>query len=343
MARALPGLLLAFLALAAPSLARADAVADFYRGKKVNFYVGSTPGGSYDFYARAIAKHLPRYLPGNPAIVVQNMPGASSLIAGNYIGNVAARDGTAVGAINSAAPFQTLFGVEAAKFDAPGANWLPSPSGFSAVLVVAAHAPAKTFADLREHQVLMATLSPGSTPGFYAAVFNDLFKLKLKAITGHPGMPEAYLAMQRGEIDGFPSTPWLSLLRNYSDLMEQKKIRLLLQYGPSRVAELPDVPFAADLTTSEEDRQLLDLAMAPLVLGFPYLMPPGVPKERVEAMRKAMMETMKDEAFLADAAKQTLDIAPVSGEDAQRIVQAAYASPPAVISRVQRIYGSLTK
>ena len=116
-----------------------------------------------------------------------------------------------------------------------------------------------------------------------------------------------------------------------------------MQYGPSRVAELPDVPFAADLTTSEEDRQLLDLAMAPLVLGFPYLMPPGVPKERVEAMRKAMMETMKDEAFLADAAKQTLDIAPVSGEDAQRIVQAAYASPPAVISRVQRIYGSLTK
>ena len=343
MARASTGLACALLALLAPAVSRADPAADFYRGKRVNFYIGSTVGGSYDFYARLIARHLPRHLPGNPAIVARNMPGASSLIAANFIGNVAARDGTAVGVINSAAPFQQLFGVEAARFDAPGANWLPSPSGFSALLVVASHAPAKTFADLRDHEVLMATLSPGSTPGFYAAVFNDLFKLKLKAITGHPGMPEAYLAMQRGEIDGFPSTPWLSLLRNYADLMEQKKLRLLLQYGPARIAELPDVPFAADLTTNEEDRRLLDLAMAPLVLGFPYLMPPGVPQERVAAMRKAMMDTMKDEAFLADAAKQTLDIAPVTGEESQRIVQAAYASPPAVIARVQRIYGSQAK
>jgi len=334
-------LALALLFSSAP--ARADAIADFYRNKTVAFVVGSTAGGSYDLYARTIVAHISRYLPGAPNVIVQTMPGASSLIAAKYVANVAPKDGTVVGVLNSAAPFQELFGVDAARFGAPSVSWLPSPAGLQALLVVMARTKVKTLADLRDHEVLMATLAPGSTPSFYTSLFNDVFKLKMRAITGHPGMPEAYVAMQVGEVDGFASTPWLSIQRNYAELLARGKIRLLLQFGPSRIAELPDVPFAEDLATTDDDRRLIEVGTAPLVLGFPYFLAAGVAPERVEALRNAMTNVMQDSAFLADAKRQKLDISPMHAAQAQKIVNDAYDAPSNIIERIRRIYGSQSK
>ncbi len=334
----------AFVLAASPcSVVRAEPVSDFYQGKSITMIVGSPAGTAYDLYARTISRHLPRHIPGAPTQVLQNMPGAGSLVAANYIANVAPRDGTVIGAINSAVPFQQLFGVTAVRFDAKNVNWLPSPAGFSAVIVVSRDAPAQTFAELRQKEVLIATLSPGATPSFYTAVFNDLFGTKLKPITGHPSMPAALLAMQRGEVHGFPSTPWPSLIRSYGDLYRSGKITILLQYGPERIPELKDTPFAADLVHNADDRKLLEISMAPLVLGYPYMMAEGVDPERVAAIRRAMSAVMKDQAFLEDARKQTLDITPVSGEDAQKIIQAAYEAPMAVVQRIRRIYENQSK
>ena len=323
--------------------ANADPVTDFYSGKTVTIIIGSPPGGAYDLYARAIAHFLPNYMPGKPTVIVQNMPGAGSLIAANYVSNVAPRDGTFMGALNSTVPYQRLFGIPSVKFDPVHSNWLPSPSGFTALLLVSRHASVQSLADLQERPARIATLSPGATPSFFAAIFNDVFKTKIVPITGHPSMPEALIAMQRGEVDGFPSTPWSSLQRNYAHLLSNKEITVLLQYGQSRIPELSDVPFAQDIAPTAEDKELLDVAVSPTIVGFPYLMGPDVPTERVSAVRKALMDVFADQGFKSEAARMTLDVAPVTGDEAQRIVRAAYHASPTVTERIRKIYDSQLK
>ena len=323
--------------------AKADPVADFYAGKTVTIIIGSPPGGAYDLYARAIAHFLPAHLPGKPAVIIQNMPGAGSLIAANYVSNVAPRDGTIIGALNSTMPYQKLFGIPSVKFDPVNSNWLPSPSGFTALLLVSRQASVQSMADLQQRPARIATLSPGATPSFFAAIFNDVFKTKIIPITGHPSMPEALIAMQRGEVDGFPSTPWSSLQRNYAHLLAGKEITILMQYGQSRIPELGDVPFAQDIAPTPEDRELLDVAVSPTIVGFPYIMGPDIPADRVKAVRKALLDVFADPGFKAEAARMTLDVAPVTGDEAQRIVRAAYSASPSVTERIRRIYDSQVK
>jgi len=341
--RVLVALLVSVAVVMGPPDSRADPVSDFYTGKTVTFVVGSPPGGAYDLYARAIAHYFPAHMPGKPSVVIQNMPGAGSLIAANYTSNVAPRDGTVVAALNSTVPYQKLFGITSVKFDPVAANWMPSPSGFTALLLVSKNAPVKSFAELREKPARIATLSPGATPSFFAAIFNDVFQTKITPITGHPSMPDALIAMQRGEVDGFPSTPWTSLQRNYAHLLAAGEINILLQYGQARLPELKDVPFAQDIATTEEDRQLLDVTMAPTILGFPYMMGPDVPPERIRAVRDAMMGVFNDQGFRDEAARMKLDVAPVSGDDAQRIVRNAYSASAALNARIRRIYDSQVK
>jgi len=330
------------VAIGSPA-SQASPVSDFYTGKAVTFVVGSPAGGAYDLYARAIARYFPIYMPGKPSVVIQNMPGAGSLIAANYTSNVAPRDGTVIAALNSTVPYQKLFGLTSVKFDPVAANWLPSPSGFTALLIVSNKAPVKSFAELQEKPARIATLSPGATPSFFAAIFNDVFRTKIVPITGHPSMPDALIAMQRGEVDGFPSTPWTSLQRNYAHLLSAGDINILLQYGQARLPELKDVPFAQDIAPTEEDKRLLAVAMAPTIVGFPYMMGPDVPAERIHAIRDAMMRVFADPDFREEAARMKLDVAPVSGEDAQRIVRDAYSASPELTARIRRIYDSQIK
>ena len=340
---AVGGLLLcAVFAVSFPAAA-ADAVADFYRDRTVTIYVGFPPGGQYDIYARLLAKHLRARLPGNPNVIVQNMTGAASLTAANHVINVAPQDGTAIAATSAALPFQPLLDVKSAKFDAVRTNWLPVPTSEINLVSVWHTVPLNAFLDARNRETVLGTSGITSAPAFYARIFNDVFKTKFKMVHGYSGSSEVFLAIERGEVEGHASAPLSTIKGTYGAWLKDKKIKLLLQYGTKPSPELPDVPFARDLAQSEDDKLLLDMAMAPTFLGRPYLMGPGVPAERLSAMRKAIMDTWTDPAVAAEAKRADLDINPLDGEAVQAIVDRTYKAPQPLIDRLRTLYSGEQK
>ena len=329
--------LIAAVCLAATPL-RADAISDFYRGKTFTIFIGYPPGGSYDLNARAIARTLGSKIPGNPTVIVQNMPGAASLSAANHVGNIAAQDGLAMAAVGAALPFAPMLDPNGARFDATKLAWMPSPASFVALMLVWHTSPVKTFEDLKTHEVLMSALTPGATPSFYAAIVNDVLKTKIKLVHGYDSMTSAMLAMQRGEAMGYPTAPVDSIKRSYADLVAENKIRFILQIGGAPHRDYKDVPFILDQARTPDERQIIDVALGSLKIGYPYFMGPGVPRDRVEAVRRAMMETYADPAFLAEAAKLMLEVDPVPGDAVQKIVADAYAAPASVIAKLRALY-----
>ena len=332
--------LLIVLSSAVAAAARADDTAAFYSGKDVKLVVSSSPGGGYDTYARLISRHIGPFIPGKPSIVVQNMPGAGGIKAGNFLYNVAARDGTVIGGLQNGVAFEPLFRRKEARFDPLKFNWLGSPNSEVGLLLVWDSVPVKTLADATRRVTVVGSSGAASTPAFYARILNDVFGTRLKLISGYPGQTEAFLAMERGELEGYPSTFWSSLKATRPDWIADKKVRLLVQYGLKAHPELPDVPVARDLATSADDKALLDLAMAPLVLGRPYLAPPEVPKARVGALRDALRASFLDKGFLAEAKKLRLEVdpSPQTGDDMAALLKATYAAPKPVVERLIKIY-----
>jgi tripartite-type tricarboxylate transporter receptor subunit TctC len=329
---------LAFLALVPFAGAKAQSPADFYKGKTVTMIVGTTPGATYDIWARLVARHLPRYIPGAPNVIVQNMPGAGSTLATNYIYNAAPQDGTVMGLMNSTNPFEPLLGVEQTKFDARKINWLGSPGQDTAVVMIWHTSPVNSLEDAKKKEVRFAATSLNGTAAFYVRIFNSVFGTKFKLVFGYPGLSEAMLAMERGEVEGHPSPYWSYLKNAKPDWIQNKSVKFILQYGASRNPELPDVPFAHDLVTNADDRALLDAAVAPLTMGYPFFMGPGAPRDRVTAIRTAFAETFADPAFLKDAAGQNLEIEPISGEAAEKSLLETYDMPAPVLERLKRLY-----
>ena len=332
--------MIAGLALAAMSVAgaRADAISDFYEGKTFTIVIGYPPGGAYDLYARTIARHLGKHVPGRPSVTIQNLPGAASLAATNHVAVIGQQDGLAMAAVGAALPFTPMLDPQAARFEATKLNWMPSPASFVALMTVWHTAPAKTFEELKTNEVLMGTLNPGAAPSFHAAIVNDVLKTKIKLVYGYDSMSAAMLAMQRGEAQGYPTAPIDSIKRAYANLVTEGKVRFVLQLGGKPSPEFPDVPFVLDQAKTPDDRLLLDIAMGSLKIGYPYLMGPNAPRERVQAIRDAMMKTFADPEFRADAARQTLDVNPVSGAEVQGIVAAAYGAPQPLVERLRAIY-----
>jgi tripartite-type tricarboxylate transporter receptor subunit TctC len=318
--------------------ASAEPVADFYKGKTVSLIVSSSPGGGYDTLARTIAKHLGKHVPGNPGIVVRNMPGAGGIVATNHLFNIAAKDGTVIGGVQNNTPFEPLIGTKEAKYDATKFNWLGSPSIEVGILVLWNAVPVDTLEQARTREITVGASGANSTPSFYARLLNETLGTKLKIISGYPGQTEAFLAMERGEIDGYPSVFYSSLMSTKPTWIKEKKIKLIVQYGPERQPEIAAVPFAPDLVTSPEDKLLMEAAFAPLALGRPYLMPPGAPADRVEAMRAALAATFKDAEFRAEAETIGLDINnPRTGPQTQEVVERAYKTPAHIVERLQRL------
>jgi len=313
---------------------------EFYQGKTVKLVVSSSPGGGYDTYARVIARHLGNVIPGEPDVMVQNMPGASGIKAGNYLFQIAEQDGTVIGALQNSVPFEPLLGVKAAQFDPLGFNWLGSPNSEVGLLLVWHTTSVDTFADAVKHPIIVGSSGAASTPSFYARILNSVFDTQLKLINGYPGQTEAFLAMEKGELEGYPSTFWGSLKATKPDWIRDKQVKILVQYGQQPHPELPDVPVARDLAKTADDKQLLDVAMAPLVIGRPYVAPPHVPAYRVAALRAALMGTFQDENFLQEAARLRLEVdaTPQTGEDIQAVLMRTYAAPRAVLDRLIAIY-----
>jgi tripartite-type tricarboxylate transporter receptor subunit TctC len=333
---ALPGLALLGLW---PAPARADGVADFYRGKELRLIIGASVGGGYDIYARAIASHLGRHIPGNPSIVPQDMPAGGGLAAANHIYNVASRDGTVIGAIQNTVPFEPFFNNRQAQFDATRLAWLGTPTSETAMYLVWHASKIATLQDARSREMIAGGAGAASTPVFYGRIFNQILGLKARFVNGYPGQNEILLAMESGEVEAMTSPFWSSIRTARPDWIPQHLVRILFQYGQKPHPDLAGVPFGLDLLDREADKVLLRAASAPLGLGRPFAAPPGVPAERLAALRAAMMATFADPAFQADCVAQRLDCSdPKGGEEIASLIAQAYATPPEIRTRLIDIY-----
>jgi len=323
-----------------PGSVRAQSGNDFYKGKSITLVIGSAPGGGYDAMGRAVARHIGKHIPGNPTLVVQNMAGAGGIIPSNHLFKIAAKDGTVMGTVNNTTPFEPLIGTKEATYDPTQFNWLGTPSVEVGLVAVWHESSIRSLDDLRSKDSAMGSSGANSTPSFYARLLNELIGAKMKIVVGYPGQNDAFLAMERRELDGYPSTFYSALTSTRPEWLRDKKVRIIVQYGPQKQPELGDTPFLPDLLTKAEDKSLAQVAFAGLALGRPFLMPPGVPADRVAIMRKALMDVFADRDFIAEAEKLQLSVSSVrTGEQLQKEISDAYKSPPELVARLRRLAG----
>ena len=306
-----------------------------WKGKQIIMILGSAPGGGYDTFARTVAPHLGRHLPGQPTIVIQNMPGAGSLLATNHLYNVAPRDGSVIGGLNPQLATEPLVRPERAKYDPRKLSWIGSALRETHVALAWHTSPVKTFDDLFKTELIVAG-SGGATDTF-PNFLNSLLNTKFKVIAGYKGTREGMLAMERGEATGNGGTTWASLKATQAQWLQEGKIRVILQYGLSKHPELPNVPWIYDYAKTDDDKAAMNLVFARQEFGRPYAGPPELPPAILALYRKAFDETMQDQAFLADAEKRRLDLDPITGDAIQKLVDELYKASPAVVDRVKDI------
>ncbi|MDB5595180.1 MAG: tripartite tricarboxylate transporter family receptor [Hyphomicrobiales bacterium] len=319
------------LALCAGPAQAADT--DFYKGNTVNLYVGYSPGGGYDVYARLLARFMGKHIPGSPTVVVQNMPGAGSLRAANWLYNVAPKDGTAFAIVARGAAFDPLFGLPGTQFDATKFNWLGSANDEVSVCVSWNPTQVKTYEDLLTKELVVGGTGGSADTDQFPRVMNGVLGTKMKMVVGYPGGNDVNLAMERGEVQGRCGWSWSSVKSTQPDWLKNKKINVLIQLSMNKHEDLPDVPAVIEKATTDEQRQILKLVFARQIMGRPFMAPPGVPPERVAILRKAFMETMKDTDFLAEAEKAKLEVTPVSGEEIQKLVSDSYKVAPEIAKK----------
>jgi len=327
------GLATVALALTTPSAAQAQSVAEFYKGKTVELLIGYSGGGGYDVYARLLARHMGKHIPGNPTVVPRNMPGAGSLVLANWLYNVAPKDGTAFGIIGSGTGFDPLLGIEAAKFDPTRFLWVGSMNNETSVCVSWHTSGITRFEDVLDREMVVGGTGPSADTDQFPRVTNAVLGTKFKLVSGYPGGNDINLAMERGEVHGRCGWSWSSVISTRMDWFRQKRVHVLFQMALNKHADLPDVPLVVDLAKTDEQRQILRLIFARQALGRPFLAPPGMPQERADALRKAFVDTMKDQALLAEAAKIKLEITPLAGAAVQGIVADAAKTNPSILKK----------
>ena len=326
------------LAMWAGSASAQDAVADFYRGRTVTIFVGLPPGGSFDLYARLVGAHLGRHIPGQPTVVVQNMPGAGSLLQAAHIFNVAPQDGTAIGAPSSNVPLQPLLNASGVKYDSLKFQWLPTPADSPHALFVWSTSPIRSVADMRTRETPIGALAPGSTPTVAVGLYNEVFKTLMRPVLGYTGLPAVMMAIERGEVEGYATVPLDTLRHTYKHQMEAGQMRVLAQSGEMRSPALPNVPTGRELIAGADDLALYDLGTSSTKMTFPYMVGPGVPAERVAALRKAFMDMFDDPQFRADAEHRDMAIKPVPADEVTRLVTQAFATRSDIVARLRAIY-----
>ncbi len=337
-ARCVPIALAALFAIAAAGAAEA---ADFYKGKQLQFVIGAAAGGGYDLPGRAISRHLDRHIPGQPAIVVKNMSGASGLKMTNYLYNVARRDGSIIGMPTNNIPFEPLVRLisrdgKNIHFDTMKLQWIGSPTRETYVAFVWHTVPVKSVADLKARKTLMGSTSPAGTNSVLPTLINEFLGTRMQVITGYGSQSNIFVALERGEVHG-NVTGLTNLTVNKADWLAAKKARIILQFGLKKDRQLPDVPFALDLVQKPEDKAALRFLVSKFEIARPLVAPPEVPADRMKILRAAFDNTMKDKAFLADTGKLGLDINPVSSDEMNALIAEVYKTPKAVIERVRKV------
>jgi len=339
-----PGIPRAFIAAAgvlaciAGSAPAQDSVEQFFRGKTVNLYVGSSAGGGYDTYARLLARHIGNHIPGNPTVVVQNMPGAGSNKAAGYIYAVAPKDGTAIGAIFPGAILQPLIGDAAVQHEPSKFNYLGSANSDVYLCFVRSDAPAKTFKDVFTHEVILGASNEGGTTRDLPAMLNNVLGAKFRIVTGYAGSKEITLAVERNEVHGACGLGWTGLPTLYPHWFERKLITILVQQTTKGHPDLDrmGVPLAVDFAKTGEDRQVMELIYSQGLFGRPYVLPPGVPPDRVAALRRAFSAALKDKALLGEVERMKLDLEPIAGDELQSMVAKLYALPTRIVERAKQ-------
>ena len=312
--------------------ARAQSAEEFYKGKTINVVIGFSVGGGYDLYARHLARHIGKHIPGNPTVVPQNMPGAGSLKAANYIFTAAPKDGTTIGTFARTTGINPLLD-SGATFDSRQFGWLGSVTDDVSLCVSWNATPIKTWQDFISKPSTMGGQGPSSEPDMFARLFKNVFGAPIKLVAGYPGTNEIALAMERGEVDGLCGISWSTVKSRHAQWLKEKKIDLLVQASFKKVPELNDVPLAMDETKDKEKLQILKLILAAQQMARPFAAPPGIPPERKAILVKAFDETMKDPEYLADAKKLDLDVNPVSGKELDELLAELYATPKDVVKR----------
>lgn len=328
---------LACAALAVPfghlAVARADPIADFYHGRVISLILSAGPGGGYSQYALAFAPFLAAHIPGHPDIVIQNMPGGGGLRAMLYLSSVAPKDGTTLGLVHSSVPFAPLYGVKAAHFDPRTMHWIGSVNASTGICVAWHASGIATWQDLLNKPFTVGSTGAGSQMETMPLMLDKLFGTKIKVIGGYVGGNDIYLAMERGEVQGRCGGLISSIESTRPGWFSQKKINVPIQIAAARNPKFADVPAITEFAKDESTRKVVRLILAPLQMDRPILAPPGVPAARVAALRAAFDAAMHDPGFLAQAAKQRLETADVSGADVAKVVSEAYAMPADVIKR----------
>jgi tripartite-type tricarboxylate transporter receptor subunit TctC len=315
-------------------VAFADPVEDFYRGKNLRMLIGAGIGGGNDTYARFLARHMSRHIPGNPTIVPQNIPGGAGTQAAASLYNVAPRDGSAIAAVNRATGFDPLFTGRDYKFDPRQFIWLGSLNKETNLIVAWHTAAVKTVADIFTTEMVLGAASAGADSAVYPRLINALLGGKFRVVTGYDG-EQASLATEKGEVDGRASMPWTTLKTLHPDWVRDKKVNIIVQMALERDPELPNVPNILDFVKDPEDRELFEALFSRQEMGRPFVAPPEVPADRVMALRRAIPETIGDPAFRAEAQKTGMDIQYVDGEQIERLIHRAYALSPRVLQRIR--------
>ncbi len=324
---------------AVPSAAQAQSADQFYKGKTINLYIGFAPGGSYDSLARLTARYMGKHIPGNPNIVPQNMPGAGGFKAANYMYSVAPKDGLSLAALSQTTPLEEALKNPGVQYKSNEFAWIGRFTSNIEVQVIWHTAKAKNIKDVISNETSVASTGPGSPSDGYPRLLNGLLGTKFKIIAGYPGSTDGLLAMERGEVDG-ALTSWNTMKTARAHWLAEKKATMFVQYVLERSPDIPDVPAVVELARNPEERQVLATYASGGDIGRAYNTTPGVPADRVAALRKAFDATMKDKDLLADVERMKLDFFPMDGEKLQKLVADTVNVPPQVISRMQELLGA---
>lgn len=321
--------------LIAGTAARADDVESFYRSHTLTLGSPNSPGGGYDVYLRALARHLAKYIPGNPNIIVQNVPAAGGMALANQLYNTAPKDGSYFGMVRGTAIQEEVYKSPQVQFRGRGFAWIGNMNSDRDACIVAAGSGVHSVGDLYTHEIIAGASGAGAQSYSFPVVYQKLLGMKIKVISGYPGTPERLLALERGEITGACGISLSLLGAQFSRLIDEGKIRLIAQGALTKDPRYPDLPNILDQAKTPELQQALEFLYLPLALGRSLAAPPEVPANRLEVLRSAALKTMHDPDFLADAKRLEIDVEPMNAADTRAMVKRLFATPPAIVARIE--------
>lgn len=333
--RIVPAIAVATLAVL-PGGAFAQSAEQFYRGKNVTIAIGFSPGGTYDLFGRLVARHMGKHIPGSPTVIAQNMPGAGSFVAANWLFNVAPKDGTAMAIVSQTIAMEEALKNPGVRYKSAQFNWIGRATSNIEVQVFWHTSKGTTIDGAKTAEVPVASTGPGSPSEAYPKLFNALIGTKYKVIRGYTGSTAGLLAMERGEVDG-ALTSWNTMKTTRQALLDDKKMFIAVQYATKRAPDLPNVPAVVELGQNEADKQLLTFAAASGDIGRAFIAPPGLSPDRVKTLRDAFEATMKDKELLAEVEKAKLDFDPANAAEMERLVKVTLDTPAELVQRMEKI------